>query len=68
METKIAIQDISLDTQGLFFRKVGYLRNDVPSEIIYTDNTMEIRSKVSLYICGIDYFIIRTLLWTSSIL
>jgi hypothetical protein len=32
METKIPIPEISLNTQGLFFRKVGYSKHDVPSK------------------------------------
>jgi hypothetical protein len=33
--TKITIQEISSNTQGLFFCKVAYSRCDVPSEMFY---------------------------------
>jgi hypothetical protein len=35
MGTKIAIPEISLKTQGLFFRKVGYSRYDESSKILW---------------------------------
>jgi hypothetical protein len=36
MGTNIVILKISLNKQGLFFRKVGYSRYDVPSEMFLT--------------------------------
>jgi hypothetical protein len=35
---KIPIPEISLNTQGLFFRKVAYTRHDARSEMFQADN------------------------------
>jgi hypothetical protein len=37
--TTVAILEISLNTQGLFFCKVGYSRNGVPSQMLCTNST-----------------------------
>jgi hypothetical protein len=57
---KIPISEIQFNTEGLFFRKVGNWRYDVPSEMFQTDNTLAV-----LVQCSWEQWCNRHQIWGS---